>query len=1218
MKKLFWILPLSLTILLIGFLPRLLSSSFGESVIGWYLSDRNAKIDIQGLHLRWNGVQTIDLVSVDSKKQQSTIHGVSSSASFLTLLSKNLKKTSIQHVEISLKGFPEKRDAGASSLRGDFSIGTLHVAETTNAVSFSASHVSFSATDNHRSLYLNGESSSAQGKGSIAIALDFSAPLFTTSTPFTLQCTIQRVPSEVLSALLIMAAPEYVSLPSALFGDMVTLELRGDKQKDELFFTCKPYTPTLSGELYARLSKGLFSLSRTSSLSGTISPQLAQMLVSENEFELQSPIHYTCTLDRLAMPVREGVFEWKKSGFEGHIQMGGGRLVSSKHPIPLYLQDLDASLRSENIESTLSISGKIEADYGKQTLSTLFGNIVLQYPFTARTIETLSLHGNQLPLHLIESLSGYPIAQYLGAYGSGLVEYNGIDLKGELSTTLFTTSPFTFTARGIYTLRSPVKITYMTPKRFLENKLSPLDITGTLTSLKYNPNNLEEISGDGSFSIAPFQGSVDGHGFKVRALQCDVAAASLSDIHLKGTSQFQYTTTSLLQSLIPTSMPITFSSDLNGRTSDLTNIHVQIDAPHVSGTIGAAYTGGQFQCTEPATFQIDPAIQLINGNITRLSKDAPIIRSTTPWNIAIDSLTLKETITAKGTLLADEVTFETQNLLFPTTVKKVRTAFTLGENNRYTLSGTVGNGTARATLITGKITSFSFTGDTIPVATLDTLLGVDESYVPVLGDTATLSASLEGVEQCDEAKIQLQAPLLTAAFELERSGDVYTLTKGSSIDWTMTPDGYAALADPLTRMKLILPSHLSITFDAYTFPCSKHRFFPTINEYLSPEAIKASFSTSSLHFVDIRSEEKVSLLQLSSTLDRPRQNAPLSFSVKSSVEGSGKEKKRGVITCKGALDRFTQPDGKFSLRNAHLSIEGEATTIPSSLIDALLAVGGSSTLPPSALFGPSVSMSLFTQLDQGNGPLRVDIHSPYFRAGIHASVSKGIGYLQEPMTATMVMTPRLSSALLGSISVEALSIEKPITLIISPNGFALPLLPFSIPESRIGYGQLDLGQIIVRDTGNPTVVGDIFEVKKRAKTIHLWFAPLDFSIANGVMAIGRTEILYDKTFDIAVWGNVDLMKEYVNMTLGLTAQSLHQALGFQLPKDYVMQVPFRGPINNVKIDKGAALAKIGFLIAREQGKQSNNVYGNIIGILGDLADDQSSVPPAKHPYPWEK
>ena len=63
----------------------------------------------------------------------------------------------------------------------------------------------------------------------------------------------------------------------------------------------------------------------------------------------------------------------------------------------------------------------------------------------------------------------------------------------------------------------------------------------------------------------------------------------------------------------------------------------------------------------------------------------------------------------------------------------------------------------------------------------------------------------------------------------------------------------------------------------------------------------------------------------------------------------------------------------------------------------------------------------------------------------------------------------------------------------------------------------------------------------------------------------------------------------------------------------------KGPFGNVKVDKGAAIAKIALIVAGNTGLvPQEGIAGGVFGIIQGFAHDQSDVPPPKRPFPWER
>jgi hypothetical protein len=203
------------------------------------------------------------------------------------------------------------------------------------------------------------------------------------------------------------------------------------------------------------------------------------------------------------------------------------------------------------------------------------------------------------------------------------------------------------------------------------------------------------------------------------------------------------------------------------------------------------------------------------------------------------------------------------------------------------------------------------------------------------------------------------------------------------------------------------------------------------------------------------------------------------------------------------------------------------------------------------------------------------------------------------------------------------------TLNVENQGFSLPLLPWNIEKANIAHMRIEVGKLVCRNQGNIHTALGLLKLGQfsNSKDLRLWFAPMDLSLSGGVIQCERTEILVADSIEIATWGEVSLPKNQVDAVLGLTAQALSKAFGITgMPENYVLQIPMRGPIDDVEIDTKKATAKVALLLAAQNassagnlfGGQTGGIVGGIIGQLAKLPDINSSAPPAKHPFPWEQ
>jgi hypothetical protein len=129
--------------------------------------------------------------------------------------------------------------------------------------------------------------------------------------------------------------------------------------------------------------------------------------------------------------------------------------------------------------------------------------------------------------------------------------------------------------------------------------------------------------------------------------------------------------------------------------------------------------------------------------------------------------------------------------------------------------------------------------------------------------------------------------------------------------------------------------------------------------------------------------------------------------------------------------------------------------------------------------------------------------------------------------------------------------------------------------------------------------------------------PTYFSIKDGVVKLERADMLINDRFPLAAWGNVDLGNERVNMVIGLTGAAIANAFGLNgIPKNSMLQLPLKGPLNGPSIDKAKAAARISSLVAQGQGGPHGLVLGTVLDIASGGFRDGSVPNPTTQPLPW--
>ena len=319
------------------------------------------------------------------------------------------------------------------------------------------------------------------------------------------------------------------------------------------------------------------------------------------------------------------------------------------------------------------------------------------------------------------------------------------------------------------------------------------------------------------------------------------------------------------------------------------------------------------------------------------------------------------------------------------------------------------------------------------------------------------------------------------------------------------------------------------------------------------------------------------------------------------------------------------PQGSLTLQGTPSNFTLKAQQFPTSVLD-LFAVGFARTrIAFAPILGTTVDLTASATLKNQTGPVKLDISSPTCKASLSGSLNQGIFSLSDTFYAQLAVTPQLGEAFLG---IPTLNSPVPISLKIPAPGVAIPVSPLIKDQIQIPAMRLELGQIFCKNEGNLNIAMGLLKLSQfgKSSSLKVWFAPCDLHVKNGIATCERTEILVADAYQVCLFGTIDLPRNWVDMTLGLTAGCLKKAFGIKnLPDSYIIPIPVTGPIENVQIDSGKATGKIAALLLWQQkalagsavGGPAGAFLGDMLDKLGPLPGEDVKAPPPKHPFPWE-
>lgn len=601
-----------------------------------------------------------------------------------------------------------------------------------------------------------------------------------------------------------------------------------------------------------------------------------------------------------------------------------------------------------------------------------------------------------------------------------------------------------------------------------------------------------------------------------------------------------------------------------------------------------------------------------------LLKTAEINIEIQPTSLPIKDLAI-EKLRLQGKASVDELLFASRNASKQFPVKNAVLQFTLdapAQSANAAFTSVIGEGNCAVDftlqqfdLENSAIASLTANAkiDNLSTSFIDTLLTQNFDLQTLFGNAVNLNIQLESSPAQQHFHVKARTPLVDLVTGFVIQDNMLKLTnEGLNFNFTITKESYPLLDSG--PFKLQQSALCSLRLDQLTWPLiptekavSLKDRFPEIdfdwnqirlkgNMYLK-EADYQQFALSNMQLHFDKSEE-------------------ISFSLSSALSPQGQI---AIV-------------GQVPITNAsQIKIDGAIDNFPTIILDLFARFFGKSEISFVPVFGKTLNAKIVLDLQNFNGPLSLDINSENTKAYLAGQVNGGILTLHDPLYAQVLMTPELSALLfkqMDPLSIKEITSKSPITLEINPAGFVMPIQNFDPNKVFISKARLGLGKLTCRNEGNINIALGLLKWGKKEENLKLWFAPCDFRVKAGEVSIERTEILIADTFDVALWGNISLPNRYVDMVLGLTAPALSKAFSIKdLPKDYVLQIPMRGPMDNVSIDSGKATTKIALLMAWQQksiaGALGGGIFGGLAGKVIPLPDFDSKAPPAKHPFPWE-
>jgi hypothetical protein len=307
-------------------------------------------------------------------------------------------------------------------------------------------------------------------------------------------------------------------------------------------------------------------------------------------------------------------------------------------------------------------------------------------------------------------------------------------------------------------------------------------------------------------------------------------------------------------------------------------------------------------------------------------------------------------------------------------------------------------------------------------------------------------------------------------------------------------------------------------------------------------------------------------------------------------------------------------DSLAALEDANITLGMNGEHIPAALFEFIT---GRTEIGP--VFGSSVNLDIAVKVKQMQGNVRSNVQGTNGSAFLNATLVDKQIHLNEPfviMTKGSEELGRQVLSQLGPVFNEFVSSDEPIKLTVSHENFSIPIEPFNAAKFNIESAVLEMGKLTFRNSGE--IKNMLSSLRPaRADLISIWTTPIYTKIQNGVVTVYRTDFLIMDKYPIATWGKIDLVKDDVQMVVGITGTALSHALEIEgLDKNAMVQIPLTGTTTNAKINSTKATAKIGALVAQKSGSPEGMIIGTVLGLA--KGKEGAIPPPTTNPLPWSR
>lgn len=525
--------------------------------------------------------------------------------------------------------------------------------------------------------------------------------------------------------------------------------------------------------------------------------------------------------------------------------------------------------------------------------------------------------------------------------------------------------------------------------------------------------------------------------------------------------------------------------------------------------------------------------------------------------------------------------------------------------------------------VRGKLNNF-------PTQFFDYYLNKEVKFLQLVGPLIDLDGTLIfSPSKGENAVLDLMAKasgfLLELSFAID-SDLILQQTKPAKLRWELTPERYDYLlqiTDERHDSAYRLAENAWIDLTIEKLNCQKMAPL-TLSTFFCKGGVQGKIDASPIRFYNTQTQEIVTFENITGIISGQDFSKSVVLVLSSSLQASTIpiQEKSGFSWKIEAANLLTE-SGSFNR---------DKFTVKADLVFDLIPVKEITDIIPffaptvreivRGFLGPLMNAHIQGEIVELTGPVTIDIKASNFKGIFPLQFYDGALTLRSAMEAELTLTEEVNRVVLKDINpiiITGAWSDHPLKLYIDKEGFYFPIRNYSFRAISMEHAIIDLGKLRVKNGGDIMSLMTFLKAKEVSPegVMEAWFTPIYIKLKDGVASYKRFDALLGGSVHIAMWGRVDLNKDKVRMTLGISPATLQKRFNLSgLSKTEMFQVKMRGSTSDLEMDWSTAYTRIGILLTRSAGG-IGYLLGGLIEQLMGLVGEELTPPPTTTPFPWE-